>query len=552
MGIYSRHRRRSPKLEAGLDIRAALDALGAEELRSFVIEALGGLDEGLRGQLQDALLRRASAANVGWRPAAPAKGIVDEVGNFVVAARRAGAADPSQVDDYLRQGVKASLAGDHESASAIFESLLAPIADAEFDLGQHETVDEVLSVDLNDCVARYLAAVYVTTPLAARADRVFEALGSREGLAYVREPLLAIEGVLGGDIPDIEQFLPLWIASLERGRKPASEWETDQDRWLREAVARKDGIVGLERIARTTKQPQAVRAWCDVVVAAGDWSKSLAAYAVAAELVPSPTWRGDFLDGAALAAEVLKRKDAAKRLEVAWLGAPSLGRMLRWLLAEEPSAATVKRRAATALQASSTKSARLLGLLHVLVHDIPAAAALLKKAPGLGWSSGDHPGHLLFPVFAWMLGEPPSGSVRAGIVEVLNRPVASEPDRGVPARDDGDGATTSTPHLARYAVLEALRRAQVIENLTAADQGMVLAAMKAAAEKRTDGVLGEKRRRHYDHAAQLIACCVESEGQVDGTGCSAWAEDIRARTSHFPAFQQALRKALAQVRRAPE
>ena len=33
----------------------------------------------------------------------------------------------------------------------------------------------------------------------------------------------------------------------------------------------------------------------------------------------------------------------------------------------------------------------------------------------------------------------------------------------------------------------------------------MLAAMRKAAEKRVEGVTKKKRRRHYDHAAQLVA-----------------------------------------------
>jgi hypothetical protein len=33
-----------------------------------------------------------------------------------------------------------------------------------------------------------------------------------------------------------------------------------------------------------------------------------------------------------------------------------------------------------------------------------AAAKLLAEAPGLGCSSADHPGHLLFPLFCTLLG----------------------------------------------------------------------------------------------------------------------------------------------------
>lgn len=44
-----------------------------------------------------------------------------------------------------------------------------------------------------------------------------------------------------------------------------------------------------------------------------------------------------------------------------------------------------------------------LGLLRLLAGDIRAAADLLSQAPGLGWSSEEHPGHVLFPSFALLL-----------------------------------------------------------------------------------------------------------------------------------------------------
>ena len=37
----------------------------------------------------------------------------------------------------------------------MFEALLPPIAVGEIDLGQHELVDEVLTVDTHACVAQY-------------------------------------------------------------------------------------------------------------------------------------------------------------------------------------------------------------------------------------------------------------------------------------------------------------------------------------------------------------------------------------------------------------
>lgn len=78
----------------------------------------------------------------------------------------------------------------------------------------------------------------------------------------------------------------------------------------------------------------------------------------------------------------------------------------------------------------------------------------------------------------------------------------------------------------------------------------MLDAMQAAARRRTDGVLGEKRRRHYGHAAKLIACCVELDRAGSMAAATlAWAEGLRGRTSRFPAFQQELLKALTRASR---
>lgn len=52
--------------------------------------------------------------------------------------------------------------------------------------------------------------------------------------------------------------------------------------------------------------------------------------------------------------------------------------------------------------------------------------------------------------------------------------------------------------------------------------------------------LRKKRRRHYEHAARIVARCVEADRQRS----AAWFEALRARTSRFPAYQEALRTAL--------
>ena len=226
------------------------------------------------------------------------------------------------------------------------------------------------------------------------------------------------------------------------------------------------------------------------------------------------------------------------------LGAPSLLRLARWLFAGEPSTSALRRRAATALATSPTKAPRIRALLHVLLGEIEPAAKLLSEAPGLGWSRSDHPGHILFPGFSWLLGGSATGSVCEELAQPLHQPLDDGDSGSLPSDVEGDGG----PRLPQPSVLDLMRRADVMARLTRGDRIAMLTAMKAAAVRRTDGVLAEKRRRHYGHAAALIACCVELE---DGSGApgaaSRWADELRAKTSRLPAFQDELRAALSQA-----
>lgn len=296
--------------DAASDVSAALDAMNAEELRAFILEILAVLDGGRRGQMEEALFKRAARGAAGWHPRPAPSGLIQDLERFVATACRLGSAEPRQVDEYLREGVKASLAADHQSAKAIFRTLLEPISLAEFDLGQDELIDEVLAIDVHECAVRYVLAVYSTTPLQDRADSVLSAIELVHPVASVCDPIAAMEQVLAGPLPELEAFLPAWVRRLERVKTTAGDWESDHDRSLREAITRSEGIEGLERLARSSRRQAPMRAWCAAVVETGDWNRALRAYEDAAKLVTSAQWVGDFLDGAALAAQELGLADA--------------------------------------------------------------------------------------------------------------------------------------------------------------------------------------------------------------------------------------------------
>lgn len=545
----SPNRSQKPPIDSR-DWEAALGAMSADELRALVRDLAGHLEAGPRAKLETLLLERASRTSAGWRPSAPSPEVIAGLEVFVSAARRAGRADPGQVDTYLRQGLRAFLAGEFAAARAIFGTLLPPLAAAEIDLGQHELLDEVLTEAPGGCAARYAVAVYWTTPLVERADAVLDALEAVGGTTRRGSPLADMERVATKPLPEVAEFLPLWVARLERELAAGGGWASAREHMLQEAVSRAEGAAGLERLARASRKPEALRAWCSALVERGLWSEALRAYEEAAELTPSTPCRGDFLDGAALAAAQLGRADTPHRLKAAWLGAPSLARLLRWLMADEPEAATLKRRATVALEKCPAKDSRLMGLLHVVSGDFAPAAALLAQASGVGWSFAEHPGHLLFPTFAWLLGGAPADTLRGELALPLHRPPTmlfglgfglDFEDAGMPA--------ASRPALQTPSVVHVLLRSRGVEHLSTKDRRLMLDALRTAASARTDAVLGDKRRSTYPHAAMLIACCVELDALWGHAEAAArWAAELRERSRRFPAFEKALRATLDRVR----
>jgi len=202
----------------------------------------------------------------------------------------------------------------------------------------------------------------------------------------------------------------------------------------------------------------------------------------------------------------------------------------------------VVQRARKAIEHCPGQVGRQLGLLHLLSGDAQAAAKVLAQARGLGWSAEDHPGHLLFPSFAGLLAE---GTERPPVVRLYAdlRYVSRDPSRM--DREDDDEVN---PRLVAPSVAELIACARVGARIDARDRVAMLKAMQAAARKRVASILGNTRRRHYDHAAILVACCLQLDPLAAKPGAIAkWVDDLRRKYSRFPAFQRALDRALSEV-----
>lgn len=506
--------------------QAALAALDADELRELICDIIPWLDEPTRARLVNALVDRAARNASGWIPEGPPDQVVAEILAFAGAATRVGHAEAAEVDAYLREGSSAFLAKDYRAAFKIFRALLPPLGNGDIDLGQHEMVDEVLGVEIVDCAAQYVMAMYMTATPKNRGKAVLTAIDEVRGVGHFWEPLRELERVAVEVLPGFEQFLPEWRAIVEERarRELRTDRDSDEDRWLREVVRRMEGAEGLAKVARSTTRADDLRAWCHALVDAEDWKRALSAYEEAAEIVTDKKYfRGDFLDGAALAAQQLGHEDLPARLERAWRETPSMVRLRRWL-GSAASTKALRDCAAAALEACPRQAVRQRALLDVLLGDLGAAAELLASAPGLGWSSGEHPGYLLFPLFGSLLAGTRFDAASARAFDELG------------AMSERDEAQLATPEVAALIEL-----AGVTAPESERSRAAVLGAMRMAAEKRIAGVTENRRRGQYEHAAVLVLTCV----RIDPTPESkAWLAAIRERYRRYPALQRELTERL--------
>jgi hypothetical protein len=517
---------RNPKLS---DFERALAALNAEDLRDLIRAVIPRLDNRAFSWLTNAIIGRASSGRAEWQPSGPADEVVAEVLAFAEAAKRTGYADPSKIDQYLQEGKNAFLARDYRAAIRIFQALLLPLSEGEIDLGQDEMFEEVLGVDTADCAAQCAVAVYMTSAPDQRAGAVFAAMEYMREVGVFLKPLQEMESVAVEPLPDFEVFLPQWRALMEdtvKGER-GHEWDMDADYWRREVTLRLEGADGLARIAKSTRRSDDLQAWCRALIDGGDWEAALSANEESAEIAADKTYsQGDFLDGAALAARELGRKDLPKRLERAWRKAPSLLRLRRWL-GSSRSKSALKRRAAAAIEGCPVKAHRQKAFLHVLLGDYESAAKLLASAPGLGWSDIEHAGHLLFPIFCRLLGNG---------LRYLERE-ARHLDIHVMDMDEMKSLSSDRdePCLPNPSVDEIMALAGLDDVKSDHERAGMIRAMKTAARKRIEGVTEHKRRRYYGHAASLVAACAAVD---KSSGMSEWIAAIRSKYRRFPALQR--------------
>lgn len=510
-------------------IEDALDALKEEELRRIIRDLIPWLGNKNRARLVNEVIERAARNKTQWIPAGPSDEMVAEITAFSKAAKRVAYADPTIVDEYLRQGSNAFWAQDYPKAYQIFRTLLFPIANGEIDLGHHEMIDEVLGVEPSDCASQYVVSVYMTTSPERRAKDVRRAIDDMDSVGYFFKPLEKIESVAAEPLPDFDEFMIQWRDHIRESarRDSRDNWDTKTSRWLREVTLRLEGTDGLADIARSTKSADDLQAWCDELVALRNWRAALSAYEEAIEIVDNSAYsRGGFLDGAALAAQELGETNLADYLERAWKEAPSLLRLRRWLGFTD-SRTELRKRVAFALTHCPEKAQTQRALLHLLLEEWKPAALLLASASGLGWSNAEHPGHLLVYWFYILMG---GESRNASLKELLKSTMRLELDEHLFGNSD-------KPHLDNPTIEALVELAGIKPVSDAFDRVAIADAMRSITDARVEGVIENKRRRHYDHAAVLSATCFAIDPSPK---TMALLTQIRTDYRRYPALQREL------------
>jgi hypothetical protein len=186
-----------------------------------------------------------------------------------------------EMDDLLAGAESAFLDGDLDLARNAYEPLLKAFErHAEGFCGPEEP-ERMLSTDVGEAKARYLRAVYETTPPSERADTLLEEMGA---LRYIGGPpsLQPVVDARRAALPDLEAFLPAWIARLGSGisgDSPVGVYARDVTRLRSEAAQLRGGADALAELAREPGACDAEihRDWVDALVREGRGEEAAAA-----------------------------------------------------------------------------------------------------------------------------------------------------------------------------------------------------------------------------------------------------------------------------------
>jgi hypothetical protein len=370
--------------DLGPAVEGALAALSREQLAACLRMILAGTPEPDRRELQSSILAFTVRAVPLWRPPLVKDDtLIAEIDAFLKETRRR-TGDPSVLSTLMERVDQAFLTREYALARAAHERLLPRVLEWSFRFPVED-----FAIPVHHLAARYLVAIYMTTPLAARAPAIWQALAGMPSTC-VNQPLRTLKHATLEPMPEWNGFVQLWAAWLEQppGQRAmrGEPLPGDEPRHV-EAIHHARGAVGLERLAGSIGTAAVYSAWAECLITDERWPEVFAVLCRAAEHVATRDDRLQFWSLAArAAARVGDRAGQREALTRSWRIQPSLDPMLAVLatadLDAEKAAAWVRQE----LGAGIADTPTLAAVMHLLVGDYPRALASFTQEPVIhGW-----------------------------------------------------------------------------------------------------------------------------------------------------------------------
>jgi hypothetical protein len=449
----------------------------------------------------------------------------------------------AKMDDLFATAADAFLAGDLALAKDAYGRLLGA-----FDLDQEvgtfcgsESASDMVATDVPEAAARYLRAVYETTPLPERAEALYDRCHLAPGMS-----LHTIAGTRRSGLPGLDDFLPAWIEVLTE--ETNGYQARDRQRLLTEATVWHAGTDGLATVARRPgdHQPTAYLDWIDALTGDGRIADAAAA---AREAMTGTGWPGE------RSAEVADRLGAlSTRLgdpqaaldahRTAWRTHANRDRLLTLVAAADAAGQRAGVLAAEADLVAATPD-RLGCELLLLADRTDTAVTALAASDPLGWSDPDHPGPVVWPylVAAAVAPAVPAAGTQLGqqfaAIDTTDRWYGST---AVDLPDDEPDEPPVAP--ARLSVLLARHIAEHPGSPRQRQQW--LDVTRGVVDQRVDAVVSNKHRGAYQRVAVLAVAYAEALALAgDQAAAAAFLTGTRGRYPRHVAFRDELDRATA-------
>jgi hypothetical protein len=455
----------------------------------------------------------------------------------------------SEMDDLFTGAADAFLVGDLDLARNAYGRLLDAFRLDE-GVGTFcgpQSPTDMVDTDVTEAVARYLRAVYETTPQPDRAEVLYRRYTDLSHLVRTID-LRAIADTRRSELPDLNLFLPTWIEILTE--HTGGFWARDRQRLLTEATVWHAGTDGLAAVARRPgdHQPTAYLDWIDALTHDGRPIDACAAAREALAIIGFPTERAaDAADR--LAALTSRLGDPAGALEArhtAWRSHPTRPRLLALVAAAQTAgdlASTLNGEADLAGPGPDRLTCELL----LLAGRVDAAAERLAAADPLGWSQPTHPGPVVWPyLLAAATPTLPHAATQVGrlfaAIDTADRWYGYAGDLDLDPTDDA--ARADGPDAGPVALTALLTRRSADHPGTPTQRKHWLAAARDAAERRIDAVVSNKHRGAYQRVSVLAVAYAEALTLAgDPSGGAAFVAGVRGRYPRHVAFRTELDRA---------